>query len=343
MKAAIFNEHGPVENLRVVEDFPVPEPGAGEVRLRVRAAALNRLDLFVREGWPGLELEMPHIGGADAAGEVEALGPGVSEWQAGDRVVINPSLSCGRCAYCLAGQQQLCDHFSILGEHSRGTLAEYVVVPAHNLLRLPDGVSYETAAAAGLVTLTAWHSLITRGGLRAGEQALVVGASGGVNTASIQIAKLAGARVLVVGSSDEKLQQAAALGADALINRTSEDWSRAVYRLTDRRGVDVVVDNVGADTLFGSIRALRKGGRLLIVGATSGPQFDLDIRYLFARQISLIGSTMAPHQDFVQAMQLVFAGRLQAVIGRVLPLEKVAEAQRALEAGTVFGKIVLKP
>ncbi len=343
MKAAIFTEHGPVERLRVVGDFPVPEPGEGEVRLRVRAAALNRLDLFVREGWPGLDLALPHVGGADAAGELEALGPGVSGWQAGDRVVVNPSLSCGRCAACLAGQQQLCDSFSILGEHSRGTLAEYVVVPARNLLRLPEDVDYATAAAAGLVTLTAWHSLITRGGLRPGEQVLVVGASGGVNTASIQIAKLAGARVLVVGSSAEKLQQAAALGADVLINRAEEDWSRAVFRLTERRGVDVVVDNVGAETLFGSIRALRKGGRLLIVGATSGPHLNLDIRYLFARQISLIGSTMAPHSDFVRAMQRVFAGDLRAVIGRKLPLEEVAAGQRALERGEVFGKIVLEP
>ena len=343
MKAVVFHEHGSLENLRFVTDFPVPEPGPGEVRIRVRAAALNRLDLFVREGWRGLNLEMPHIGGADAAGEVDALGPGVSEWAVGERVAVDPSLSCGQCAFCVAGQQQLCDQFSILGEHSRGTFAEYVVVPARNLVRLPEGVSFDAAAAAGLVFLTAWHSLITRGGLRAGETVLIVGASGGVNTASIQIARLAGARVLVVGSSAEKLAQAQALGADVLINRSEEDWSKAVFKRTDRRGVDVVVDNVGSDTLFGSIRALRKGGRILIVGATSGPQFDLDIRYLFSKQISLIGSTMAPHADYAHVMELVFSGQLQPVIDQTLPLESLAEGQRTLEQGEVFGKIVLRP
>ncbi|NPV66464.1 MAG: zinc-binding dehydrogenase [Anaerolineae bacterium] len=340
MKAVIFREHGPVEVLRFVEDFPLPAPGPGQVRLRVAASALNRLDLFVRQGWPGLALVMPHIGGADGAGIVDALGPAVSGWAIGDRAVIDPSLSCGECAFCRAGRHNLCEQFSILGEHTRGTFAEYVVVPARNLLRLPEHVSYTEAAAAGLVYLTAWHSLITRGGLQAGESVLIVGAGGGVNTASIQIARLAGARVYVVGSSAEKLAQAEALGADVLIDRSREDWSQAVYRLTDRRGVDVVVDNVGAETLYGSIRALRKGGRLLIVGATSGPQFGLDVRYLFGKQISLIGSTMAPRQDFEQVMALVFAGRLKPVIGTVLPLADVPEGHRLLERGEVFGKVV---
>ncbi len=343
MKAVIFREHGPVEVLRFVEDFPVPEPGPGQVRLRVAASALNRLDLFVRQGWPGLTLTMPHIGGADGAGVVDALGPDVSGWVIGDRVVIDPSLSCGECAFCRAGRHNLCEQFSILGEHTRGTFAEYVVVPARNLLRLPDGVSYAEAAAAGLVYLTAWHSLITRGGLKAGESVLIVGAGGGVNTASIQIARLAGARVYVVGSSAEKLAQAEALGADVLIDRNREDWSQAVYRLTDRHGVDVVVDNVGAETLYSSIRALRRGGRLLIVGATSGPQFGLDVRYLFGKQISLIGSTMAPRQDFEQVMALVFAGRLRPVIGASLPLADVPEGHRLLERGAVFGKVVFAP
>lgn len=342
MKAVIFREHGPVEVLRFVEDFPVPEPGPGQVRLQVAASALNRLDLFVRQGWPGLTLTMPHIGGADGAGIVDALGPGVTDWAVGDRAVIDPSLSCGECAFCRAGQHNLCEQFSILGEHTRGTFAGYVVVPARNLLRLPDGVSY-AEAAAGLVYLTAWHSLITRGGLKAGESVLIVGAGGGVNTASIQIARLAGVRVYVVGSSAEKLAQAEALGADVLIDRRREDWSQAVYRLTDRRGVDVVVDNVGAETLYGSIRALRRGGRLLIVGATSGPQFGLDVRYLFGKQIGLIGSTMAPRQDVEQVMALVFAGRLKPVIGAVLPLADVPEGHRLLERGAVFGKVVFAP
>ncbi len=341
MKAVILPEHGPVENLRYVTDFPVPEPGPGEVRLRVRASALNALDLFVREGWPGLKLEMPHILGADAAGEIDALGEGVTDWAVGDRVAVDPSLSCGKCAFCRAGQQNLCPHFGILGEDARGTNAEYAVVPARNLLRLPEHVSYAAAAAAGLVFLTAWHMLITRGGLRPGESVLVVGAGGGVNTAALQIAKLAGARVFVVGSSDDKLEKAAALGADVLINRNKEDWSKAVFSLTERQGVDVVVDNVGQATLFGSIRAVRKGGRILIVGSTSGPKFDLDLRYIFSKQISLIGSTMAPRADFVQVMTLIFEGRLRPVIGAELPLEQAAEGHRRLERGEVFGKVVL--
>ncbi len=340
MKAAIFQEHGPVEVLRYVEDFPVPEPGPGQVRLRVVASALNRLDLFVRQGWPGLHLQMPHIGGADAAGIIDALGPGVSGWTVGERVVVDPSLSCGECAFCRAGRHNLCEQFSILGEHTCGTFAEFVVVPARNLLRLPEHVAFRGAAAAGLVYLTAWHSLITRGGLRAGESVLIVGAGGGVNTASIQIARLAGARVMVVGSTAAKLAQAEALGADVLIDRSREDWSRAVYQLTGRQGVDVVVDNVGSATLFDSIRALRRGGRLLIVGTTSGPQVDLDLRYIFSKQISLIGSTMAPHQDFEQVMTLIFAGRLKPVIGAELPLADVPEGHRLLERGAVFGKVV---
>jgi NADPH:quinone reductase-like Zn-dependent oxidoreductase len=341
MKAVILPEHGSVEQLQVVADFPTPEPGPGEVRVRVRAGSLNRLDLWVREGWKGLELEMPHILGADAAGEVDAVGDGVTGWAVGDRVVIDPSLSCGQCAYCRSGRQQLCDRFSILGEHTRGTNAEYVVIPARNLLRLPDDVPYETAAAAGLVYLTAWHSLITRGGLRPGESVLIIGASGGVNTASIQIAKLTGATVYVVGSTDEKLAQAESLGADVLINREKENWSKAVFKLTNRQGVDVVVDNVGQATLFGSIRALRKGGRILIVGNTSGPKFELDIRYIFSKQISLIGSTMAPRADFEAVMNRVFAGDLQPAIGARLPLENTPEGHRMLERGDIFGKIVL--
>jgi NADPH:quinone reductase-like Zn-dependent oxidoreductase len=341
MKAVILPEHGPVENLKYVTDFPTPEPGAGEVRVRVHAGALNRLDLFVREGWPGLNLAMPHIIGADAAGVVDALGEGVTGWSVGDRVAVDPSLSCGQCPACVAGKQNLCDRFGILGEDARGTNAEFVVVSARNLMRLPDDVSYSAAAAAGLVFLTAWHSLIARGKLLPGESVLIIGAGGGVNTASIQIARFAGAKVYVVGSSDERLAQAEALGADVMINRSKEDWSKAIFKLTNRQGVDVVVDNVGQATMFGSVRAVRKGGRILTVGSTSGPKVELDVRYVFSKQISLIGSTMAPHSDFVAVMTQVFAGHLNPVIGVELPLEDTAEGHRILERGDVFGKIVL--
>ncbi|MCS6871607.1 MAG: zinc-binding dehydrogenase [Anaerolineae bacterium] len=341
MRAIILEKHGGIENLRYVEDFPAPQPKVGEVRVRVRAAALNRLDLWVREGWEGIKLPLPHILGADAAGEIEAIGNGVQGLAVGDRVVLNPGISCGQCELCLSGQDNLCPKFGILGEDMHGTYAEYVVVPARNALKLPDHVSYEQAAAAALVYLTAWHSLITRGNLKAGESVLIVGAGGGVNSASIQIAKLAGATVYVVASNAEKAAQAQALGADVCIDRSAEDWSRAIFRLTERRGVDVVVDNVGMATINSSIRAVRRGGRILIVGNTSGYSANIDMRYLFAKHISLIGSTMAPHADFLQVMRLVFAGKLQPLISARYPLAEAAQAQERLAKGDVFGKIVL--
>jgi NADPH:quinone reductase-like Zn-dependent oxidoreductase len=342
MRAILLDQHGSVENLRYVTDHPIPDPGAGEVQLRVRVAALNRLDLWVRNGWPGLKLPMPHILGADAAGEVDALGEGVAGWTVGERVVIDPGLSCGGCEACRSGRENLCDTFRIKGEHTSGTYAEYITVPARNLLRLPANVSYVEAAAASLVYLTAWHSLITRGGLRAGESVLIVGAGGGVNSASIQIAKFAGAKVYVVASNAQKGEQAWKLGADEVIDRSTEDWSKAVFNRTQRRGVDVVIDNVGKETLTGSIRALRKGGRLLIVGNTTGPQAEIDLRYVFSKQISIVGSTMAPRADFVTVMGLVFAGKLTPLVGATFALERAADAHRLLESGDLFGKIVLE-
>lgn len=245
MKAVFFQQHGTLDVLEYGE-LPTPEPGPGEVLIRLKAAALNRLDLWVRAGWPGIKLEYPHIPGADGAGEVAALGPGVEGWQVGERVVINSNLSCGICDYCLAGFDNRCREWGLLGETRRGTYAEYVCIPVCNILRLPEGFDEHNAAAAALVFHTAWHSLITRGDLRPGESVLIVGASGGVNTACIQIAKLAGATVYVIGSSSEKLALAESLGADHLIDRSKdENWPRTIYELTKRRGVDVIVDNVG--------------------------------------------------------------------------------------------------
>ncbi len=342
MKAVLLTEHGPAEVLRFVTDHPVPEPGPGEVRVRVRAAALNHLDIWVRNGWPGIKLAYPHIPGADAAGTVDAVGAGVTEWRAGDRVVVNPTIGCGRCAFCRAGQEHRCVHFMLLGEHTSGTHAEYITVPARNLLGLPEHVSFEEAAAASLVFVTAWHSLITRGNLRPGETVLIVGAGGGVNTACLQIAKLTGCTAIVVGSTDEKLEAARALGADVVVRRDVEGgWSRAVYQITAKRGADVVVDNVGAETFGGSLRAAARGGRILTVGNTSGAQFEIDNRYIFGKHLSILGSTMGPHVDYVTVMQLLFKGRLKAVIGAQYALEDIHAAHRALEAGAYFGKIVL--
>ncbi|MBK9122650.1 MAG: zinc-binding dehydrogenase [Chloroflexi bacterium] len=342
MRGSGFFEHGPVDVVQVIDDLAVPEPGPGEVRVAIKAAALNRLDLWVRDGWPGLELHMPHITGSDGAGVIDTLGAGVSGYTAGDQVCIDPTIVPADSPALMTGMENQ-SRIAILGEHVSGTAVEYRCIPARNLLRLPDGVTFEAAAAAGLVYVTAWHSLITRGGLRAGETVLIVGAGGGVNTASIQIAKLAGARVIVVGSSAEKCEKAAALGADVTIDRSNvPSWSKEVFRLTDRLGVDVVVDNVGQATMFDSIRSARIGGRILVVGNTSGPKFELDLRYIFSKHLSIIGSTMGPHQDYVRVMNLVFSGALKPVVGAVLPLEQAGEGHRILQAGDTFGKVVIQ-
>lgn len=340
MKAVLFNRHGGPEVLEYT-NFATPEPGPGQALVRLKAAALNRMDIWVREGWPGIKLEYPHISGADGAGEIAALGEGVTGWSVGDRVVINPSLHCGYCEFCLAGQDNLCVQWALLGETVRGTLAEYVVVPSTNLLALPAGYEAHLAAAAALVFQTAWHSLITRGALRPGETVLVVGASGGVNTAAIQVAKLAGAVVYAVGSGEDKLALAESLGADYLIDRSKDDnWSKAVFQLTNRRGVDVVVDNVGS-TYPQSFRAARKGGRILNVSNTGGPKFEIDNRYIFGKHLSIIGSTMSTRQDFARVMELVFAGKLKPVVDRTFQLSETRAAQGYLESGRQRGKVTI--
>jgi NADPH:quinone reductase-like Zn-dependent oxidoreductase len=341
MRAAVFYEHGAVDVLTVAHDLPVPEPGAGEVRVRIHAAALNRLDLWVREGWPSLKLHLPHVTGSDGAGVVDQVGEGVTGFAPGDRVSIDPTIVPPDSPTLYTGLENQ-GRIAIFGEHRSGLAAEYAVIPARNLLKIPDHIPFEEAAAAGLVYVTAWHSLITRGHLRPGESVLIVGAGGGVNSASIQIAKLAGAKVIVVGSTAEKCLKAEALGADVTINREQhEDWSKEVFRLTNKQGVDVVVDNVGKATMFGSIRSVRIGGRILVVGNTSGPLFELDIRYLFSKHISIIGSTMGPHVDYVRVMNLIFEGKLSPVIGVTLPLDSIREGHQLLADGGLFGKVVI--
>lgn len=340
MKAVLISSYGSPAVLQY-SDHPVPSPGPGEVLVRITAAALNHLDLWVRAGWPGIKHTLPHIPGADGAGEIAALGEGVTSRRIGERVVINASIGCWECTACLAGLDNQCRSWEMLGETRAGTHAQYTVVPARNLHTIPDGFPAEHAAAAGLVFQTAWHSLITRGGLQAGESVLVVGASGGTNTAYIQVAKLAGAQVLVVGSNAEKLALAESLGADILIDRTAEEnWSKSVYLATGKRGVDIVVDNVGT-TYLHSFRAARKGGRILTVGNTGGPQFEIDNRYLFGKHLSLIGSTMSPQAEFIMVMDLVYQGKLKPVIDRTFDLAEIKAAHERLESGQQLGKILL--
>ncbi|MFC2028487.1 alcohol dehydrogenase catalytic domain-containing protein [Chloroflexota bacterium] len=262
MKSIIFNRHGGPEVLEFAK-LADPSPERGHAQIKLAAAALNRMDIFVRIGWPGLKLKLPHILGADGAGEIAALGDEVTGWSIGDKVVINSNLGCGKCSYCRKGQDNLCTSWHLLGETINGTYSEYVSLPTHQLFKLPKDFSYQIAAASGLVFHTAWHSLITKGKLKADESVLIIGASGGVNTASIQIAKYVGSRVIVIGSTQEKLELAASLGADDLVTRKpNKDWSKSIYELTSKEGVDVVVDNVGT-TFPQSLRTLKRGGAIV--------------------------------------------------------------------------------
>ena len=342
MKAAIFRSHGPIENLEIAE-MSTPVLGPNDVLVRVRAAALNHLDLWTRAGIPGLKLELPHIGGSDIAGEIEALGVSVGGWREGQHVVVNPSLWCGRCEFCRMGEESLCVDFRILGEHVRGGFAEYVVVSADNLFGIPDHVSFQEAAAVPLVFLTAWRALITQGQLRPGQSALILGAGGGVASAAIQIAKLAGARVYAASRSEDKRRHALDLGADEVLD-SNEDFSREIRSATGKRGVDVVLESVGAATWERSLRSVARGGRVVVYGATSGPEVQVDLRPLFWKQYHIVGATMANRAEAERVLRLVFhERRLQPVVDRVLPLAEIQVAHRLLESGEQFGKIVLVP
>ena len=342
MRAAIFSEYGPPEVISV-RDVPIPDPGPGEVRIKVGASSLNHLDLWVRRGLP-IETPMPHIGGSDIAGTVDALGAGVSGIQTGIRVVVDPSLN-----YDWYQGQDQGEGFDprpmrLLGEHTQGGFAEYVVVPAANLLALPDHVSFESAAAAGLVFVTAWRGLMTRAGLRAGERVLVTGASGGVSTAAIQIAKMAGATVYAVTSGAENVERVKALGADVVYDRKRvEDFSRELWRDTGKKGVHVALDAVGEAIWPQCLKDLGVGGRLVTYGATTGARGSTEIRVVFWKQLSILGSTMGTPTEFREVMRLVFDGTLRPVIHQVLPMAEAARAHAMLEAGGVFGKVVLVP
>ncbi len=341
MRALYFTEHGDVERL-VCGDLPVPHPGAGEVVVKVTAAALNHLDLFVLRGLPGITVPLPHVGGADGAGVVAEVGDGVAGWRAGDEVVLNPGLWCGSCEFCARGEESLCVRFRLLGEHVDGTFAEYVKVPAASLARRPAHLGWRESAAFGLTWLTAWRMLMTRAALRSGETVLIHGIGGGVALAALAIAKQAGAEVFVTSSRSEKLERARRIGADHTIDYASADVAGEVRRLTGRRGVDVVVETVGRDTWMSSLRCAAKGGRIVTCGATSGPDPTEEIRLIFWNQLTILGSTMGSRRDWDAMMRAVAESRARPVVDAVLPLERGRDAYERMAAGGQFGKIVLE-
>jgi NADPH:quinone reductase-like Zn-dependent oxidoreductase len=341
MKAVRFHEHGAVEVLRY-EEAPDPVAGPGEVVVAVKACALNYLDIWERRGLPGVKLPLPHISGADIAGDVASVGPGVAGIQSGMKTLLYPAVSCMQCEFCYAGRETSCRKYSVLGYFVDGGYAEYVKVPACNVLPFPDPLDYTAAAALPLVLVTAWHMLVERCRLKPGEDVLVLGAGSGVGSIAIQIARLIGARVIATAGTDAKLDKARALGASHVIDHSRQSVREEVKRLTGKRGVDVVFEHVGAATWDDSVASLAPNGRLVTCGATTGHEVRLDLRHLFAKQLALLGSYMGSKAELIEALKHVRAGHLTPVVSNVLPLEQAGAAQTIVERREHFGKVVLK-
>ena len=342
MKAVIFSEHGGPDVLRHTETAD-PRIRANEVLVEVRACALNHLDVWVRGGLPGIEIPLPHILGNDVAGVVREVGEVVDWVRPGDEVILQPGVSCGHCVECLRGADNLCPQYDILGHRRDGGYAELVAAPAVNVIPKPEGLSWEEAAALPLVTVTAWHMLVTRAAVQPGEDVLIHAAGSGVGSAGLQIAKLRGARVIATASSEEKLDKARALGADEVINYTRADWPKEVRRLTGKKGVEVVFEHTGAETWPGSIQALARNGRLVTCGATSGFDARTDIRQLFYRHLTFLGSFMGSKAELLDAMKFVGRGQIRGVVDRTLPLAEARRAHELMQDRAQFGKLVLTP
>lgn len=340
MKAAGITAHGELEQVRIME-IPDPPCAHGEVVVNVKAAALNHLDIWMRKGRAGVSLPMPHVLGSDAAGVVHAVGAGVTGWKPGDEVVINPGLDCGACEFCLRGQHSECQAFTIVGMGRHGTFAEQVVVPARNLQHRPAHLSWDEAAALPLAYLTAWRMLMTQGGLRAGETVLIHGIGGGVAVAALQLAGLAGARAIVTSSTVDKLARASELGASHGVLYRGGNVVESVMDYTGGRGVDLVIDTVGAATWNTNVEVLRKGGRSVHCGVTSGPHAEVNLSAVYWKQLSIIGSTMGSHEDFRALLDAVNAAGLKPVVDSVMALDEARAAQGRMESGAQFGKIVL--
>jgi NADPH:quinone reductase-like Zn-dependent oxidoreductase len=341
MKAIIFERHGGPEVLRYTQ-VAEPEMRAGEVLVRVHACALNHLDLWVRGGIPGVPFPLPHIPGSDVAGVVEKIGPGVSNVKVGQRVLLAPGVSCGKCAACLAGKDNFCAQFTNLGYMIDGGCAEFMRCPEVNCFPYPENLPFEQAAAVPLVFQTAWHMLIGRAKLQAAEEVLILGAGSGVGSAAIQIAKMYGCQVIATGGNEAKLEKAKELGADEVINHKTHKIKDEVRKLTGKRGVDVVFEHVGTATWDDSVASLARGGRLVTCGATTGFDAKIDLRFLFTRQLSILGSYMGTKAEFATVLKLVADGRLRPVVDRTFPLKECRLAHEYLAAGEQFGKVVLR-
>jgi len=342
MKAVRFHAHGAPEVL-TLEDAPDPIVPPDGVLVEVRAASVNHLDIWLRKGMPGIKVPFPKIVGADAAGVVRLVGPLVKRVQPGQRVTLNPGIQCCTCEFCTSGRGSMCLTYTLIGENSDGAYAGLIAVPERNVHAIPDAMSFEEAAAYPLVYLTAWSMLVTKAQVRPGEDVLILSAGAGVGTACIQIAKMCGARVFATASTDEKVEKCKAIGADVGINYAAKPFDTEIRRITEKRGVDVVVDYIGKDTWQQSLRSLRRGGRLVTCGATTGYDPVEDLRHIFFRQVEILGSTMGSMAEFDEVTRCVFRGQLKPIIDRVMPLADAAEAHRLIEARKTFGKIVLTP
>jgi NADPH:quinone reductase-like Zn-dependent oxidoreductase len=341
MRGFGFARHGGLDRLAFV-DVPEPAPGPDEVRIRIRAAAFNHLDRFTLEGIPGVSIALPHVLGSDGAGTVDQVGDGVHDLPVGAKVLINPGMWDGSCAACRAGQEALCRNYRILGEHTQGSAAKFAVVPRRNVHPLPERMSFVEGAASPLVFLTAWRALTTVGNVRPGDRVAVIGAGGGVPTAAVQVAKLLGATVSVASRSPGKESQARSLGVDEfLFFSENRPLDRVLWEWSEKNGVDVILDSVGAPTLPRSIRALARAGRVVVIGASAGPNVELDIRTLFWRQASVCGSTMSSAREFAQVYEHLAAGRLRAVVDTAAPFGEAVAAFRRFDAPDLFGKIVI--
>jgi NADPH:quinone reductase-like Zn-dependent oxidoreductase len=340
MKAIRFHEFGGPDVLKY-EDVPDPRPREDQVLVRIKACALNHLDLWVRKGLPGVKL--PHINGSDIAGEVAEVGSYVVGVKRGTRVLVAPMTFCNHCAQCTAGQQNFCREFSVLGYLNDGGTAELIAVPEVNVIPIPDSLSYDQAASVPLVFLTAWHMLVSRAHIRAGDNVLVLGGGSGVGSAAIQICKMLGATVIATAGDEAKLEKSRQLGADQSINHYKQKIADEVRRITAKAGVDIVFEHVGSATWDDSVRSLRPGGTLVTCGATTGPDAKIDLRVLFARQLSLLGSYMGTMGDLYEVLKHIFSGRLKPVIDRTFPLSEARVAHERLEKSEQFGKIVLNP